>query len=944
MEMDHGMEAHKDNVPLRTKRMRAFAAAAISAVAAVAVAASLSDAASLPPHGGQRVDMKVLLLANTAADPDATGWADNLRREGTPFARINASDAGTLNDATFASGDHALYQAVIAVGANGTSADGRPDQFTPAEWTALRSFETKFGIRQLNPNAVPGPSLGSAFGTAAGQLDGITGTVTAAGKTQFPNLAGTVPLKDLDPGANETFGSGTSGGCDAATAACLATSYTPLVTATVAGLANSSLMGLAAMKDGREEISYSFSGNENQLHTQILRHALLGWVTGGVYIGRDRSYFAMDIDDVFLPDTKWDPIGNTTPGDGSAVVPNQPAEVGLRMTAADLTTLLAYQTQQNIKFNLLFNGGGVGEFQAANGGVDPLFNAFKANNAKAQFTWINHTFDHPSLGSPNPGPVSQATIESQISQNVAFATGAGANQLGLAAANFDRADLVTGEHSGIGTSKAANSPTGVVPVSPPELGMPAALTNQRITAVGADNSREAGQRQVGSALTLPRYPMNVFYNVGTFHDQLDEYDWLYLAATAGFVDPATGDEGVAGTPSATTPPRGHCTNNATTTCFTTPVTKAQFIDRESTAVVTHMLGNDPRPHYAHQPNIMSDSANANVANRGDGILYQVLTPALAAYRSYFNTPLLQPGMTALAGELRRQSAWASPSSAQVSGYIQDGKVVIDSPAAREVPLTGTTAGDVYGGRRSGWVPVTTGTTTFDLDQARSTVAPKIAGATATGSVLTATPGTFTGTPAPATTSRHWQRRTAASGGTAAGAWADIPGATATTYTVTAADQGRELRYVETAANVLSTWGMGVSAPLPVNVPASPPAGGGSTPASPSPPSTPGAPASPTTPPSGGSSKPTRAPFTCTIKRSKRTSVSCKLRSAAGVTKAKISLFRGRRRVATATGRVRAGKVPTLHLKRTKRRYESRIVITVRKGKSKGTTLTRTLKV
>jgi hypothetical protein len=52
-----------------------------------------------------------------------------------------------------------------------------------------------------------------------------------------------------------------------------------------------------------------------------------------------------------------------------------------------------------------------------------------------------------------------------------------------------------------------------------------------------------------------------------------------------------------------------------------------------------------------------------------------------------------------------------------------------------------------------------------------------------------------------------------------------------------------------------------------------------------------------------------------------------------VTKAKISLFRGQRRVATATGRVRAGKVPTLHLKRTKLRYQSRIVITVRKAKA-----------
>ncbi|MEA2492220.1 MAG: hypothetical protein QOJ29_131, partial [Thermoleophilaceae bacterium] len=391
----------------RSTRGRIGAALAVAAVGATAAVTSLSSAAPLPPHGGQRVDMKVLLLANSATDADATAWEDNLKREGTPYTRINASDAD-LTAATFASGDHAFYQAVIAVGANGTQLDGRPDDFTAAEWSALRAFETKFSIRQLDPNAVPGPALGSAYGTGGGQMDGITATVTAAGKTQFPDLAGTVPFMNLDPAVNESFGSGTAGGCDPAgppeVQPCLATSYTPLVTATVANQANMSIIGLATMKDGREEVSASFSGNENQLHTQILRHALLSWVTGGVYIGMDRTYFSMDIDDVLLPDTKWDPVSNTTPGDGSALNPNpsgvEPGEVDARMLADDVSKLETWQNANGVKVNLLFNGNGhTDQLAATTPPSDGLFTKLKAD--KAQFNWINHTWSHPSLGSPN---------------------------------------------------------------------------------------------------------------------------------------------------------------------------------------------------------------------------------------------------------------------------------------------------------------------------------------------------------------------------------------------------------------------------------------------------------------------------------------------------------------------------------------------------------------
>jgi hypothetical protein len=892
--------------PTRAARRRSHIALAAGTLAVIAAAATAAlSSATFAPQAGQRIDMKVLLLANTAGDADATAWEDSLKREGTPYDRINATP---LSAATLADGDRAKYQAVITSGANGTLASGRPDGFSDADWALLRAFEAKFGIRQLNVNAVPGPPLGTTFATATGQLDGVRGSLTATGLTQFPNLAGVVPFDNIDPAVNEVFGFGAAG-CNAADATCAGTSYESLLQGGAGTtFAGTSLLGVAKMKDDREEMTASFSGNQFQTHSQVLRHALLSWVTGGVFIGRDRSYLSVDVDDIFLPDDKWDPTANATPE--GAVVGQQ----DLRMTPGDVQTLINFQNSKGVKFNMVFNGSGVAEAQAANAGVDTLFNALMAS--KAQFPWINHTFTHAVLGAPNPGtPPTQATIESEINQNIQFAQ---ANAL----PNFNATELISGEHSGIGTSN---------PVVAANPAMAPALNATGITTIAADNSREIGQRQIGGALTLPRYPMNVFYNVSTWADQLDEYDWLYLASTAA------------------PPLRGNCANSSTTTCFTTPVTQAQFVDREASAVVRHMLGNDPRPHYAHQTNLMSESTNANVANRGEGILYAVIGEAVDRYRSYFSVPILQPGMTALKDQLRRQIAWGSTSNAQVNGYIQDGKVNIVSTVARDVPITGTTTGDVYGGQRSAWLAVNSGTTTLDLEEPHNTVAPAISGQNRVGATLTATDGTFTGTPAPAITSRQWQRRTP---GSPTGPWSAIAGATTATYVVTAADQGRELRFVTTAANRHATWGMGLSAPFPIPGPilvpdpqakTTPPAGNALA-SNPAPANN--TPAAGNTPAAKGSAV-ARPAFSCKVTRGRQLIVSCKVRDTSGRPKtARIRAVRGKQHVVgRASGRVRNGnQVPILRMKRTGRRYDTRITIVVTLASGKTRTMARTLKL
>lgn len=73
-----------------------------------------------------------------------------------------------------------------------------------------------------------------------------------------------------------------------------------------------------------------------------------------------------------------------------------------------------------------------------------------------------------------------------------------------------------------------------------------------------------------------------------------------------------------------------------------------------------------------------------------------------------------------------------------------------------------------------------------------TAQPVIAGALTTGSVLTCTPGTYTGTPTP-TVTRQWNV-----------GLTPVPGATGLTYTILAADSGKLINCIETATNSAGT--------------------------------------------------------------------------------------------------------------------------------------------
>ena len=196
----------------------------------------------------------------------------------------------------------------------------------------------------------------------------------------------------------------------------------------------------------------------------------------------------------------------------------------------------------------------------------------------------------------------------------------------------------------------------------------------------------------GPAQAIPRYPTNIYYNVSTEAQEVDEYNTLYTPVAQG----------------------GKCENSATTTCESAPATFANVVEDVDQNMFQHLMGNDPRPHYFHQPNMMgmppagppTKGTPPNTSpNTGDGLYYSVMNPLMAEYNEMFNTPIEQLTMAQIGELLVKQQSWGESSASQVSGYIEGNKVTINNSGATaaNVPLTGvSTVGAVYGGIRSGW--------------------------------------------------------------------------------------------------------------------------------------------------------------------------------------------------------------------------------------------------
>jgi hypothetical protein len=627
-----------------------------------------------------RIDLKVLVVDN--GDSSVQAIAAQLRSTGIPYTTVNLNDPGRpVVDAAFLADTvngtpRAKYQGVVLP-------NEAPFGAGSAEQTALEAYERTYGIPQVDAYTWAHPEVGLDYtseGGWAGSLDGRQATVTAAGRAAaFGYLDGAFAFEDNSPTVQESYGY----------VARPRTGFTSYVDIPVpGGSGTGSLLGEYA-HDGRRELVVTFAYNQYQEQFRVLARGVVEWLTGGVHLGQARNYFAVHVDDVFAPDSRWDTERNCTPGDFDCAGGDGEGTTPIRMTADDAAYAAQWQKDHGFTLDMVYNAGSGEEWKSEHGGTDALADRLLAD--KAQYRWINHTYTHQYLGciqdtttvpwscAKNADGSTQWMSRSAISGEISNNHGWGV-QHGLP---LDRSELVTGEHSGLKSLPQQ-------PQDNPNLA--GALADNGIKWTGSDNSREPEQRAVGSStLTVPRYPMNVYYNVGTEAEMADEYNWIYTAR-------ADGGSGV-------------CENNASSTCLDAPLDAATgyetyIVPQEARTDLGHAISNDPRPHYAHQSNLAEDR-----------ILYPVLEKVLADYRALFadNTPLENLRQSAIGTELKRRADWqAAIANNKVTAYRVGSTVTITAPSGTQIPFTApegtkkqlligtTTFGTAYAGKRSGW--------------------------------------------------------------------------------------------------------------------------------------------------------------------------------------------------------------------------------------------------
>ncbi|MDH6119418.1 hypothetical protein ABH930_005592 [Kitasatospora sp. GAS204A] len=636
-----------------------------------------------------RIDLTVLVVDD--GGPATAAITAELASEGTPYTVVKLSDPNrpTITSAflsdTLNGAPRAKFQGVVLPNEN-------PFGTGSAEMTALAAYEATFGIRQIDAYTYASPGVGLNWAQNPGyigSLDGTQGAVTTAGLAgPFDYLNGSVPFEQPEPGVSTSYGYLAT----PLTTLPAGASFTPLVDAPIPGSGSRGSLVGEYDHDSRKELVVTFVYNQYQQQYRLLARGFVDWLTQGIHLGYDRNYFAVHVDDLFLSDDRWDTTLKCTPGDvtcppGSGNTDNNP----IRMTPADVNTLAQWEKANGFTLDFAFNGGGSGDWESDNNTTtDPLLTAFKAD--AGSFRFINHTWDHPFLGcvqnvtvvpwqcttdaGGNTAWVDQATIQSEIQQNLTWA-----GQQGLP---IDPTELITGEHSGLLTLPQQ-------PVDNPNLAP--ALAAEGIKWTGSDASREPNQRAVGSStLTVPRYPMNVFYNAGHTNEEVDEYNWIYTSK-------AQGGSGI-------------CESSANSTCLPAPLNTstgyASYIVPTQTRIdLGYVLDNDPRPNFIHQSNFAEDQ-----------IAYPVLDSILGTYKNLYaaNTPIVNLRESQIGTELQQRSAWnAAVAAGQVTGYRIGGTVTVQAPSGVRVEATmptgtiqqfllgGSQFGTAYAGELSGWV-------------------------------------------------------------------------------------------------------------------------------------------------------------------------------------------------------------------------------------------------
>ncbi|KAB7744799.1 hypothetical protein GA707_09505 [Nostocoides sp. F2B08] len=632
------VETEPEPLPVKTGRVPLDSTTSTSDSTTAEPAPTLQSltAAAAPVAPTKRVELRALVLAVDGADLALPPWVAMLDRVGAAYDVVNVASTPLTREMLVGADGVGRYNAVLLTStgllhdAGGSWVSG----LDTTEWNTLWDYEREYAVRQA--------TLFGSYGTwpeetclrsrSEGGVDeaGITATLTPRGTQIFDylNPAAQIPVQLSWVYRNEV-----APGCSAE----------PVL------VSGSDVLGSTMVTpDGREQVALSFSSNEHLMQAHLLTYGMFRWASRGVFLGEQRHFLKLDIDDFFnssdlmLEDLTLDPDGFRMTGDDA-----------LNIRSAQNALRTAHPLGSQFRLSLAYNGEGVNTSTVAScagGGESALVAASLC--IKSDVEWINHTFSHPKLNFTD-----YRTTRNEITRNRQVSTA-----LGLGAPN---SVLKTGEYSGLGVYH----PDPTNDIDPPtDYGLMASNPNL-IRAANDTGSRYLhGNMSFASHVPacfncniahpmdtrvkiVPDWPTNIAYFSSTPAQETAFYNWFYGP-------------------------------NGKFPYWPVDQTYEQVIDHESTGVLHRIAMGSMYSNTMHIPNLHDYGGGRTLA-------FDWADAVMDEYESYYSVPLLSPTWTALAGATDVRTAHFAGRNRVRAIWDPAAKVIrFTSPVAAQVQVTG----------------------------------------------------------------------------------------------------------------------------------------------------------------------------------------------------------------------------------------------------------------
>ncbi len=359
-----------------------------------------------------------------------------------------------------------------------------------------------------------------------------------------------------------------------------------------------------------------------------------------------------------------------------------------RNRSYDITAYASEET--HIRFRVSNKYGGKKEaFKVAYVAVsrekqDPLTDAVIAN--QSHFRFINHTYSHPDMDASAGMTYDQLREEIVKNQDVW-------QLLGLPEYFENLNTIVTGNHSGLEDKMGTeNDPSDDLPYpAGMNTTLMQVLEDLNFEFLASDTSRQ--NQGIESyvpgfdLLLLPRYPANLFYNVTTPENWMDEYNYIFYERYIEMgQDPCT-------IPGAICQPRNY----------------AEILQAEAETALRHMLTYTPRPHFFHISNLHEYSA-------GKFLIFDWLESVVSQYEQLMTLPIINLPYYQI-GQLSKERLQARSSNVQGQWNLANNTLIFSANGDAVIDVTGVKGGELYGGQRLGRLRVGPVPITVDVDRA-----------------------------------------------------------------------------------------------------------------------------------------------------------------------------------------------------------------------------------